>query len=339
MYDNSSILKLELQNIDKFQLSVLQNNLIAGVFKLQSQNDEIFVDTLGYISIGKFLSQHTLNVSVFKSIVENFLSILSDSSMYYLDNKNFLIESDKIFICLDDYELKMIYQPCGIEGYNADCIREFLFDIILPNAKFTKDENWDFVIYAITYINSLDKQNISIDVLDKLFAGDIDLKVYKNEDEDKSMSEEITKTDTPHKKSKKTLDTQKKIRSLYQRFIKKSEKTVVQDTCVNETTLLKNIKNSGTLESVQTEYSDIVLYKNNLIIGRNSELADAVITSMNIGKIHAEIILEGEKVYIRDLNSLNGTYINDARVQVYSLVEIKNGDKLMFADIEYRVNL
>ena len=43
--------------------------------------------------------------------------------------------------------------------------------------------------------------------------------------------------------------------------------------------------------------------------------ADLVIYCSRVSKVHAEILLEEDELWIRDLGSTNGTFVNGRRVQ------------------------
>ena len=50
-----------------------------------------------------------------------------------------------------------------------------------------------------------------------------------------------------------------------------------------------------------------------VVFGR-SEDSDVVLIADEVSRHHAKIVLEGERVILRDLNSLNGTYVNRQRI-------------------------
>lgn len=79
----------------------------------------------------------------------------------------------------------------------------------------------------------------------------------------------------------------------------------------------------------------IQINKSSILIGRMESFVDYVINSSAIGKIHAEIIQEGEEVFIMDCNSKNGTFINDKRILPNTKNGLKNDDILRFANKEY----
>jgi EAL domain-containing protein (putative c-di-GMP-specific phosphodiesterase class I) len=68
-------------------------------------------------------------------------------------------------------------------------------------------------------------------------------------------------------------------------------------------------------------------------VGRLSGLA-LTLASESVSKEHAELFLRGAALYVRDLGSKNGTFVNGERVLEAPLQE---GDILHFAQVEYRV--
>lgn len=79
----------------------------------------------------------------------------------------------------------------------------------------------------------------------------------------------------------------------------------------------------------------IEIAKDSLLIGRMENFVDYVINSSAIGKIHAEILHEGEDYFVMDCNSRNGTFINDNRIVPNTKNKIGNNDLLRFANKEF----
>lgn len=106
---------------------------------------------------------------------------------------------------------------------------------------------------------------------------------------------------------------------------------------VNETTILVHPdKNYPYLQKNKNGLiEEIPIKKENFIIGRAEGQADYISQNSAVGKMHAEIVLKYKKYYIKDLNSRNGTFINDNRVEPNKEVEIKCNDKITLANEEY----
>ena len=82
------------------------------------------------------------------------------------------------------------------------------------------------------------------------------------------------------------------------------------------------------------EVSQIVLDQLPLVVGRDEE-ADLTLASHNVSRKHAEVVSSGKALFLRDLGSTNGTYINAEKVEGES--RILEGDVVFFADMEFRL--
>jgi hypothetical protein len=90
--------------------------------------------------------------------------------------------------------------------------------------------------------------------------------------------------------------------------------------------------NAPFLQSLSNPSERITVDKNSILIGRLQGSADYVIDNKAVGKIHAEIVKKGERFYIIDLNSVNGTFVNGERIVCNTETLIKNGDKIALAN-------
>lgn len=111
------------------------------------------------------------------------------------------------------------------------------------------------------------------------------------------------------------------------------ETTVLGGTA-GETTVL-NQQTYGTLVRKKTG-EKVVISKDHFRIGRERSNVDYCISDdSNVGRLHAEIVSAGSKTYVVDKNSRNSTFVNDVRCTPNERVELKDGDRVMFADDEY----
>lgn len=71
-------------------------------------------------------------------------------------------------------------------------------------------------------------------------------------------------------------------------------------------------------------------------IGKSTKENDYIITGNKmVSRKHAEIFVEDESVYVKDIGSLNGTFVNGRRLAENEECKLKNNDKLKFADEEF----
>ena len=62
------------------------------------------------------------------------------------------------------------------------------------------------------------------------------------------------------------------------------------------------------------------------VIGSSKEMADIIISETGISRTHAKLIKEDDKYFIKDLNSTNGTYVNDTPLVSYQIMQLNPGD-------------
>ncbi|AFS77975.1 forkhead-associated (FHA) domain-containing protein [Gottschalkia acidurici 9a] len=67
-------------------------------------------------------------------------------------------------------------------------------------------------------------------------------------------------------------------------------------------------------------------------IGRGNQ-NDIVLRDPYISKEHARIILDENEYFLEDLNSANGTYLNNEKV--LDVIRLKNGDRIKLGQIEF----
>jgi len=74
-----------------------------------------------------------------------------------------------------------------------------------------------------------------------------------------------------------------------------------------------------------------------LIIGKNSKYCNILINDNAVSRIHAQIEKEEEKIYIKDLNSKNGTYLNGKKIARMKRRIIKSGDYIRVGKEEIKI--
>ena len=82
-------------------------------------------------------------------------------------------------------------------------------------------------------------------------------------------------------------------------------------------------------------YEDICVTKKMTRIGYGPD-ADIQIQADTISQLHARIDHDGETYYIEDLNSTNGTFVNDEPLAYKERRKLNSNDMIRFADVRYR---
>lgn len=87
-------------------------------------------------------------------------------------------------------------------------------------------------------------------------------------------------------------------------------------------------------------YEVILINKSVFRIGKESRYVDYVVRDNDkVSRSHADIITRGNRYFIMDLNSTNGTYINGRQIPARQEVEIFSGDCLKLANEEFEFRI
>ena len=78
--------------------------------------------------------------------------------------------------------------------------------------------------------------------------------------------------------------------------------------------------------------NEIVIEKAPFVIGKKPELCDGIIDNSAVSRVHAKLLLEDGGVYLMDMNSRNGTYVNGYRITGGEKVRLNQNDEVRFAN-------
>lgn len=82
-------------------------------------------------------------------------------------------------------------------------------------------------------------------------------------------------------------------------------------------------------------FDNIRLGEKTVQVGQSEE-SDIKIAKDTISRIHARIEYREEEYYLEDLNSTNGTFVNDEPLSYKQETQLKTNDIVRFADVKYR---
>ena len=72
-------------------------------------------------------------------------------------------------------------------------------------------------------------------------------------------------------------------------------------------------------------------------IGKDSTRVHGTILDPLISRMHAVFLMEEDKLYLKDLSSLNGTYVNEIRIIPENSILLHEGDTIRFASTVYQL--
>ena len=94
--------------------------------------------------------------------------------------------------------------------------------------------------------------------------------------------------------------------------------------------------NEGILYNLQeSEPQYIYTGETRKVIGKDPKKAQVLLQQAGVSRIHAMIVKEGKECILEDLNSTNGTWVNEKCLEPRTRYVLKQGDKVRFAGVEY----
>ena len=79
-----------------------------------------------------------------------------------------------------------------------------------------------------------------------------------------------------------------------------------------------------------------VITREETTIGRLSSAADVAIPFPTVSRLHAKLHCAQGICLLTNLNSCNGTYVNEIQLEGDIPVKLEDGDEIAFADIKYQ---
>jgi len=82
-------------------------------------------------------------------------------------------------------------------------------------------------------------------------------------------------------------------------------------------------------------YEEFCITEESFLIGKKRDSIDGYIGRDTISRIHSRLVVREGHLFIADVNSTNGTFVNGVAIEPGKDVEIFQGDRILFADVEY----
>lgn len=92
----------------------------------------------------------------------------------------------------------------------------------------------------------------------------------------------------------------------------------------------------GILEPLNREFNSIRIAYVPFTIGKHKQLSDYCLDAPTVSRLHLRIDKKEEVCILTDLNSTNGTAVNEYQLQANETVSIKNGDVIYLAENGFR---
>lgn len=124
LYSNNLVLKIKQEEIEEYQMKMLQNNNIPNLIKPQVKiNNGIgffHYSILGKLTLFEYARQYLISYQALKNLIETFIDVITILNEFLLEERNLIIDGNKIFIDLESKEFFFIYTPLSSNNIQSN---------------------------------------------------------------------------------------------------------------------------------------------------------------------------------------------------------------------------
>ena len=309
----------------------------------------------GKQALDSYTKLHTLEYSVFESIIIRICEQLETLEWNLLDGNGLLVDPELIFINGKGEDISFVFDP----HCKRDILKEIqkLVEYLLSKLNHSSHEfvKVAYEVYEMTLCENYQVQDLKRVILRNRVEKNIGEKGYLQEEPMKVAEQEVVyayQQNTSEQKEHRSGQIETKLTMLYEKakriLVKQPKEEIPTVVYPQESESPLEVSTHPTIciaasmgeprgvliyEGVE-DYPDYELNRTMCVIGKSSR-AQMQISRNTISSFHAKIeYMDG--YYIEDMNSTNGTFVNDEILSYREKRALDVGDIIRFADVNYR---
>jgi hypothetical protein len=293
-----------MENISTYQIETIRKNIVKGLVKINMTDDDLKYDMNGLKPLKRYGLINSIKI----------IDIIKKTGEFFFYDRNFMLDNGKVqtdkkgsiyllYVPVKNQKIKTM----SLEALICNNIRiRYLQNNILEYIKSYHTSYLLFNIKKVSYLLSV----IAVSLLMALVINKIFLFA--------PVPLILVPVIRPEGK---------KIAQKRQTF----EKTVILSEREKITVCFSDIFGN--------EKSICISEHENKYIGRDNKECSLYICNNAVGRKHAKLSFSEGKVFITDNDSLNSTYINSQKLKKHREYEVRDGDRVVFANEEYMLFL
>ena len=305
-------------------------------------------------SLQRICEKKQVNRERFEKLLQGVAAVLLELNRYFLNVDDLCFQPEYIYADMENFQPVFCYYP---DKKETEAQKEFhqLSEYLINHLDY-EDKQLIEKGYELYRLTSQDNYSIEKSIQKVLSNRVIDMSQKECEEEEWQEQEETLEYEKQENQEK--ISEGRLWNSLFGRWrsesVVKSEKQsgVVQKTeqesvieieeeeeIYGHTMLLKEEKNKPIHYLVALSdggYEDFSITKYPFVMGKGKEWVDGLIPHNLISRIHAQLEEEDGEVFLTDLNSTNGTSVNEERLEANGRVQLSSGDIIGLAEVYYR---
>ncbi len=353
--DNQIIVISKLSKTDEInqrELEVMRSKIIRGLMKptFSAFNRITYLSPNG-VTLKKYLA-NSITVSEFFLLFAQVIEIIKSVERNSFNINNLVMNMEYSFVNEKTKELHMVYQPLK-SSFALSNVAAFLYDIAY-SVNIVLSEDYNEINKFISYLKSL--QAISTQCVEQYIFNNYP-DVYKQVKRQRPVQSKMLRGDDLYYHQNDLGKNNSSNESQYNELESDTELLVEEDEEAtfllddeDVTTLLIGDEETALLSEETVSYPYFIrtsnfdridINKPVFRVGKERSYVDYFVQNNSaVSRLHADIITNGKRYYIKDNNSTNGTYVNGIEIPVENEVEIFDGDEITLANeiFEFHVN-
>ena len=350
---------------ETYEEQMIQKARPEGVLPMvrSEKRDAYKYEITGKKNLAMTFERVPMNAEQVEKILQGILDILGRGREYLLSEDNFILCPEHIYLRIPEYEVTLCYYP--EYGVPFDEQMGKLFEMLLNRVDY-REEKAIAMVYALYML--LQEPDMTLErIREKLCeqANRQEKKVEHQEDktekqeENRMVWEERREAKYSDKEEKRPREKSGQKKAGLREWLRKEiggKKSIYNEKqevpyaaplapCIRETapewgtqyTKVLSVKKTEACPSLISQRSGetVFLTKFPFYVGSLFDYTDYVIKQDTVSRFHAKFVKQGERVFVVDLNSTNGTKVNGRALNVQEQIPLSNGDRVKFAEEEY----
>lgn len=335
-----------------YQMKMICTNHIKGLLATHTCKfngcEDIYYDISSRQPISRLYAKREMNLEDIRMILLSIRDLMEEVKRFLLDGSNILFMPDYCYCSPETGKAEWILYPGSTQRNDFMELAEFFIERVdhkdssavdVAYRFFKKVKEDSFVIDE--FMNEIlpDKSEEEICITEQLPCYEEPAISEPNHEKIYSFGEKIKNYIKNKIKFKTGLPEKKKTEEV-SRYRQESWETYGMDENYNGETLVMGIhyepsrRHLKSMERGSTEC--IPLSKLPCVLGKMAECADIVLHDKSVSRMHAKIFEEDGELYLQDLNSTNGSFLNGLQLETNEVLKIKVGDEIGIGNLRYR---
>ncbi len=352
-----SIQKLKLKE-DDYRIQMLLNNNIKGLLPLRIRNinneKELLYEITGMSSISSVFERNLMRKDDLVKFAIGIKQLEDTLKEYMLCGDNIKFDLNYIFYKAKDSHYYFCCCPTEVDDYALQI--KTLFNQVLDHINYN-DREAVSLAYGMQEIASRDdfsteelldfalsKREKIEPIIEEKCIEESDYEEFEEEEETKKTlfdkvkeiffkNKETKKEDEDEYEFEDSINIEEIESNEHYNFetdnLSDEDATVLLTTNAAEYIVLKSINCNPEIMIIPENFP--------FVIGKSKRSSDFRVSSNVVSRVHARINYELGEFTIEDLNSTNGTFVNDERLRPHEIKTIVKGDIVKLADLKFNV--